>query len=566
MIKNTEVRGPNDRSRCDSHSNLVPSNLGTTCLQIEHAGQGFHNFQSYLSSWGAISANGNTSLTGDSLAQRPPPFAMLYDNTTVIGQWITPNSENITTDSKQHQRLVQNVTMAMPHANLVQAVGDSRNHILQPRNLEGSTGELQGFGEYSVMASVPVPAINVLCVGLSGDELKPLIHENVTLGPPYANATVVDDLFRFSESYGDYRQPAPYFPKAPLPYNTIVNASRNWGPDSVYLLATPPSTISTNEHVLCSVKAMQYLDCTTKYHVAEAGGRLEVHCDKDEENILSYSKSQSTATNGVWNQDWKDVGSEWIKAVALSQGVSDANASIARLVTQMIPAFNIGTYATSLDPSLPSIGEAIGVLAGCTLLLSSADAPFVHYWNYSTKFTSLEEPQYEGFNASVSYKGYASGGSQRWQGIFYAVLVAHFLLSCFALAYLTWRFCVDGQVTDYTEPANLFALAINSPPSTSMAGSCGAGPSGDVLAKKWQVGMDKDAMHEPWEEELSPFGRPEIKHPHFYIRCPEDEDMDQQRTRGSPKIKKRRSRPQSIQTLLSEQSPAVEQYERLSGW
>ena len=34
-----------------SRTNVDPDTEGTTCLQIEHAGQGWHNFKSYIDTW-----------------------------------------------------------------------------------------------------------------------------------------------------------------------------------------------------------------------------------------------------------------------------------------------------------------------------------------------------------------------------------------------------------------------------------------------------------------------------------------------------------------------------------
>ena len=50
-------------------------------------------------------------------------------------------------------------------------------------------------------------------------------------------------------------------------------------------------------------------------------------------------------------------------------------------------------------------------------------------------------------------------------------------------------------MTDYTEPQNLFALAVNSPPNQGLNGSCGAGPEGDQLGSSWYVKLDEDSGH-----------------------------------------------------------------------
>ncbi|KAJ4368921.1 hypothetical protein N0V83_006003 [Neocucurbitaria cava] len=122
---------------------------GSTCLQIEHAGQGYHNYQRYLAYWDTAAANGNG--TSDQI-KRPPGFGLLYENTTVTAQWI--NIINTTEVSKENGRVINDVSLAMPHSGVFAAARDQRNGILQPE-------ELNSEGTYSLMASVASPVMNV---------------------------------------------------------------------------------------------------------------------------------------------------------------------------------------------------------------------------------------------------------------------------------------------------------------------------------------------------------------------------------------------------------------------
>lgn len=93
----------------------------------------------YLGSWTNLlsqTGNGNISLGAvpTDLAHRPPPVGMLYDNTTVQGSWI--NMANMTEDSNKFNRMVNNVSLAMPHSAVYAATKDSRNRILQPQDLD----------------------------------------------------------------------------------------------------------------------------------------------------------------------------------------------------------------------------------------------------------------------------------------------------------------------------------------------------------------------------------------------------------------------------------------------
>ena len=63
-------------------------------------------------------------------------MGMLYDNTTLKGSWT--NVQDMSLLSKQYQRAVHNVTMAMPHAGVVAAAMDPRNGIIQPSDLNVS--------------------------------------------------------------------------------------------------------------------------------------------------------------------------------------------------------------------------------------------------------------------------------------------------------------------------------------------------------------------------------------------------------------------------------------------
>lgn len=512
------------------------------CFQIDNAGQSYHNFQTYLANWTTALRTSDRE-SRSNMPSRPRPVALVWDNTTVIGQFIYPSGENITVDSN-NGRLVQNVTAAMPHANVIRAARNPENKIAQPEQLDGQ-------GEYFVRSSVPAPTLNVLCVGMTSDEIEPLIYNPNGTVPHAANATAVDNIFGFGE-LAEGLQPAPLFPHLPIVLNTVVNSSTHWGPSAVYLLGTPPENLETSDHVLCSVRMMQYPYCTTLYHASESGGELTVHCDDDPENVMPYSNTAPDARAGHYEPDWKDIGGEWLKANALSHGINDANASIARIITQMTPVYSGDN--TTLNPDLPSISEALAVLAGSTAIMASFHAPF------DSLPRQPGPSELRQFPATVKFKDYASGPSQDWQNLFYVTLFAVFLINFFALIYLFKHLCTDGQVTDFTEPQNMFALAVQSPSSRSLAGACGAGPSGATYGKRWKVDMQNDSGAH--------------RHPHFYMRCIDDatataytssSDFLHAPDPGQSHIN-RKGQVRSMQEAdLTAESPALEQYRRLAG-
>jgi hypothetical protein len=168
-------------------------------------------------------------------------------------------------------------------------------------------------------------------------------------------------------------------------------------------------------------------------------------------------------------------------SLTLNNGIDTANASNARLLSQLIvaePSFG----DIKLSPAQPSIAEQMAALAGNTLLASSIGSPFVPFWNYSSTILEQEVPQY--FNASIRSQQYASGFGQRWEASFYIVLFLVFATNVFCLIYF---FVYSGLVTDFTEQQNLFALAINSPHAKRLAGSCGAGPKREQMVINWHV-------------------------------------------------------------------------------
>lgn len=294
--------------------------------------------------------------------------------------------------------------------------------------------------------------------------------------PESLTKTKVDLLFDF-----DDLNKHPIFPMLPLPYNTVMNYSNDYGPQALYILATSASSTYT----LCSLRVAQTPNCSTEYNSRMSGGSLNSHCE-DPNDSLAYAKSEPKARNGMWDSDWRTVASQWALATSLNAGINDGDASNARLLTQLIPT------APALDPSLPSISEALAVLAGNTLLLSSLQSPFIHYWNYSTTVPTLADPQYQAFNATIQSQNYASGGTQPWQNAFYLVLLLVFIANVCCLLYFTLH---GSLVTDFIEPQNLFSLSINSPPSAVLEGSCGAGPEKSQFGTKWHIELDREHDH-----------------------------------------------------------------------
>lgn len=374
--------------------------------------------------------------------------------------------------------------------------------------------DLLGQGLYSLRASVPSPAINVLCVSVNQSELDPLVWTqwpsrmgndtveqaefqtamvNVTGTQLYNNHTSLDDLFGWGEKYNN---PPPVFAKYPIGYNTLINASTQVvGPWQLYILSNSSSSDPNLAINLCSMSAYLTPYCSTEFNVSGSGGAMSANCSTDRTmntDIMQYIRSHPNATDSLQtslNQtspNWLAIAADWARSVSLNNGISDGAAASARVLTQMI------LTEPSLNATLPSIAESLAVYAGSTLLQAAADAPFTQSWNY-TNTTILDVGEYQYFNSQISALEYASGGNgTRPVKAFHIVLLLLFFINLGVLAYLVVQ---PGMVTDFSEPLNLFSIAVNSPPSDAMAGSCGGGPKGGQMKVNWVVNVTGDHLY-----------------------------------------------------------------------
>lgn len=270
--------------------------------------------------------------------------------------------------------------------------------------------------------------------------------------------------------------------------------------DSLYFMVNSSNTAN---YTVCSLRSFLYPNCSTQLDVSgtSGGSSLESHCeDRNDKEAYALSVPNSPISLSI---DWVNYAANWATSISLNDGGFNANSSTARLLSQLV----IPEPPVLTEPSLPyltpSIAEAVAVLAGSTLLISTTQAAFVHYWQYESSI--LNPGEYETFNASVSTQQYTSGYAQTWQAAFYPILVVVALINLFCFVYFSLH---SGLLTDYTEPQNLFTLAINSPPSESLAGSCGAGPERSQLQTDWFVRHDNETNHyyiqegEAWKRKL----------------------------------------------------------------
>ncbi|KAF3058166.1 hypothetical protein GL218_05874 [Daldinia childiae] len=482
---------------------MDPNNSAPSCLDVQYSGQSYHNLLTFMTEWQAIHDNKTSAM--DNLASRPVGRHSLFDNTTMVSSWIETDFGNPELNLKTHNRIINNVTLAMPHAGVYLAATDPRNDILQP-------DDLAGVGEYSIRASVVSPVVNVMCVHMTHDELAPLIYttwpDARTEGteipgqktgvedwfndvPPPAddewlNRTVVDGIFRWGPKY--HRRP-PVFQLFPIDYNMITNTSVA-NSESLYVLA---KSNAIAEYTLCEMRSWVTPKCSTRFDVSGiSGGFMRAHCE-DPEDTDSYSAA--SGNDDVKNPpdpsiDWRNLAEQWRLSMDLNGGVQNNNASNARIMTNFI------LREAALDPFLPSIAEALAVLSSSTLVAGTLGSTYRMSWDYPK--VEMDSGVYETFKASMRTQQYTSSHVQGWQGIFYAVLGTVFAINVACLLYLA--FFRQGLVSDYTEPQNLFAVAINSPPSVALSGSCGHGPDTAGLVVPWSVNYSAAANHYFFEE------------------------------------------------------------------
>ncbi|ROV98160.1 hypothetical protein VPNG_08597 [Cytospora leucostoma] len=470
---------------------MDPLAAGESCLAVKYSGDSYHNLLSFMSAWHDVHS------ASRDIVYRPSAQASLYDNISMTGSWIEAQYSNASESFQTHQRIINNISLAMPHPGVYKAATNDVNDILQPSDLDG-------LGAYNISASVVSPAVNVLCVNMNSTELSPIVYTawpgaNTTnnTSPPYQatgwsgweddvseafrgdewlNATAVDSIFRWGERYD--RRP-PVFQLYPADDNILSNSSvQGTGTnqaDAIYLLA---KSRMTDDYTVCELRSWPAIQCSTQFdNSGMTGMSMSAQCaqsrdyypedagqDPDEDAYVRYMEPGEIAAN----PDWKNMVDLWRLAINLDGGALNSNASVARLLTEL------ALTSPHLGASLPSMAEALAVLATSTLVSGSLDTPFIHYWDYAWANASADGSlpwpgALAGFHARVRTQEYASWHSSGWQAVFYLVLASAFLINCLCLAYL----CRVGLVKDFLEPTNLFALATALPPGNNNDGGNG---------------------------------------------------------------------------------------------
>ncbi|KAI8667488.1 hypothetical protein NCS56_00885000 [Fusarium sp. Ph1] len=474
-----------------------------SCMNVQFSGQSYRNLLSFMGTWTNI--NQNSTSVGNDLSKRPTGTTLLFDNTTMMSTWIEREHSNVTAQYEETGRIINNVTLALPHPGVYGAATLPKNGILQP-------DDLAGVGEYAVRAGVVSPSVNVLCVEADKKDLAPLVYtewpnalvNRTDVGdqvtgwdgwagevpqptkkggkPEYLNRTVLDDIFKWGPKYE--RRP-PVFQLYPYDYNLLSNGTV-FEADAIYMLG---KSAGNKNYTLCQLRSWVSPNCSTQFNISgTAGANMEAHCEDDEDE---NAYRQSFPPDQGWSPpslDWKWLADQWRLSMDLNGGAVNNNASNARILTQL------ALHEPKLPSNLPSMAEAVAVYSSALIMISAIDTPFRHYWDYKAPNNWVENgPGFlQTFNASLITQQYTSGHTNDWQNIFYVVLVLVFAINLFCLFYFIMR---SGLVTDFTEPQNMFSLAVNSPPSYALNGSCGGGPEKRHLVVPWKVAFAPSANH-----------------------------------------------------------------------
>lgn len=178
------------KSSCPSIDSAVnDKEYGASCIIMRVNGESYRTLLAYLGDW----------QNAEFPAGHPRPGArtIIMGNTTLSSAWIDDGSPIV---AEVDGRIVNNVTLAMPHAGLSILYSHAYS---TPGDLR-QPGDETGFNEYDLGASVVAPSINVLCATAQESEVKPLLGQK----DGKAKESPLDDVFHWGKKYNGRYRPA----------------------------------------------------------------------------------------------------------------------------------------------------------------------------------------------------------------------------------------------------------------------------------------------------------------------------------------------------------------------
>ncbi|KAM0427871.1 hypothetical protein ACHAPT_007330 [Fusarium lateritium] len=423
---------------------------------------------------------------------RPAGRTILHDNVAMEAIRVNTEFSDVAALYKRWGRIVDNVTVSIPHPGVWSASRSPENKILQPEDLSNTGG-------FSIRAAVVSPTLNTLCVKMRRVELDPLVYKqfpNSDQGgfeswageemAEWDNSTVVDDLFRWGPRFGRRR---PVFESLPRSGNFAYyspNFPSEGFEDAGYFVfqATRPPT----NYTLCQMRSWLSTDCSTQLDVSGAGQPImRAHCG-DGDETYKYDPSLHVSSDSIEApESWISMLDIWKSAISVEQLDRDR-------VSSALSSIGASTLLTpELPPGAASTAELLSVFLLPTLSLGSLDTQLRHTWDHGQgkDLAGIEGTNRtydfnttETFRAGIRSQEYTSGHINSWQRLFYPVLGLAFALNLLCLGYLLWCF---GLIDDITEPQNHFSLAMISEPCKRMDGSYPKGPEKQHLEVPWRV-------------------------------------------------------------------------------
>ncbi|RSL45255.1 hypothetical protein CEP54_014353 [Fusarium duplospermum] len=417
---------------------------------------------------------------------------LLHDKAIMEATRVDTEFRDVAALYERWGRVVDNVTVSIPHPGVWSASRFPGNKILQPE-------DLSNVGGFYMKAAVVSPTLNILCVNMDEDEIAPLVYA----GFPHSekdgferwaakevtkwdNSTVVDDMFRWGSKYGRRRPIFESLPKFGRIEYHRPNSSSDGTDDAGYLVSNrgEPSA----EYALCQMRSWLSTECSTHLDVSGVGQPImRTHCG-DEGDAYRYDPSIYNSSDDTQAPElWPFMLETWRRGVTLERPPQDKLFGIPYIITLGV------LLSPELNPLRPSMSELLSVLLLPTLSLAAVDTQLRHTWDHGLgkDFDIFDETTFahdfnttETFRAWVRSQEYTSGHTENWQGLFYLVLGLTFALNLLCLANLfRWL----GLIDDITEPQNHFSLAMSSPRSSRMDASYPDGPEKQHWESSWRV-------------------------------------------------------------------------------
>ncbi|KAI8677833.1 hypothetical protein NCS55_00501400 [Fusarium keratoplasticum] len=238
---------------------------------------------------------------------RPAGYTLLHDNVAMFATRVDTEFGDVAASYERWGRIIDNVTVSIPHPGVWSASHFPDNKILQPEDLSNTGGFL-------IKAAVVSPTLNTLCVNMDEDELAPLVYTQFPHSEKesskisfevwvdeemaqWNNSTIVDDVFRWGSKYGRRR---PVFEAPPDDVRIVYHRTShplNGTYDAGYLLAHRGKPGA--EYTLCQMRSWLSTDCSTHLEVSGVGQPImRAHCG-DDDDVYRYDPSVSKSPDRI---------------------------------------------------------------------------------------------------------------------------------------------------------------------------------------------------------------------------------------------------------------------------